>query len=65
LKRDDVPCINLGSDITMRDIVATAAEHADAGDVVILSPACASFGMFQNYTDRGQQFIDAVESLDR
>lgn len=64
LVRCDVPCINLGSEITMTEVVTVAAQHADSGDVVVLSPACASFGMFQNYADRGQQFITAVESLD-
>ncbi|MBC7565309.1 UDP-N-acetylmuramoyl-L-alanine--D-glutamate ligase [Candidatus Saccharibacteria bacterium] len=47
----------------MNDIVATAASLAQPGDVVILSPAAASFDMFKNYADRGQQFIDAVNKL--
>ena len=33
------------------------------GDVVLLSPACASFDLFKNYEDRGDQFIDAFEAL--
>lgn len=48
---------------TMRDVVSRAEEIAEPGDVVILSPACASFGMFKNYKDRGEQFIAAVEEL--
>lgn len=48
---------------TMRDVVSRAEEVAEPGDVVILSPACASFGMFKNYKDRGEQFIAAVEEL--
>lgn len=47
----------------MKDIVAKAASLAQPGDVVILSPAAASFDMFKNYADRGQQFIDAVNGL--
>ena len=47
----------------MTDIVARAHEVAESGDAVILSPACASFGMFRDYKDRGDQFIAAVESL--
>ncbi len=47
----------------MDGAVKKAAELACAGDIVLLSPACASFDMFQNYQDRGAQFIKAVEAL--
>ena len=47
----------------MTAIVATATSFAQPGDVVILSPACASFDMFKSYSDRGDQFIDAVNNL--
>ncbi|MBI3070322.1 MAG: UDP-N-acetylmuramoyl-L-alanine--D-glutamate ligase, partial [Candidatus Levybacteria bacterium] len=40
----------------MRSIVRKAKELTEAGDVVLLSPACASFDMFKNYKDRGEQF---------
>lgn len=48
---------------SMYEVVQRAAEVATEGDVVILSPACASFGMFRDYKDRGDQFIAAVEAL--
>lgn len=48
---------------TMKDIIATASQLAQPGDVVVLSPACASFDMFKNYKDRGQQFQQAVREL--
>jgi UDP-N-acetylmuramoylalanine--D-glutamate ligase len=48
---------------TMRDIVAAAHGMARPGDVVILSPACASFDMFKSYTDRGGQFKEEVRKL--
>lgn len=54
---------NLGMDTTMSDVVSTAANSAESGDVVLFSPACASFDMFKNYADRGDQFISAVMSL--
>lgn len=47
----------------MSDVVGRAGEVAESGDVVVLSPACASFGMFRDYKDRGDQFISAVETL--
>lgn len=47
----------------MQRIVSHAAACAQPGDVVILSPACASFDMFKNYSDRGDQFIAAVNAL--
>ncbi|MDB5163079.1 MAG: putative UDP-N-acetylmuramoylalanine--D-glutamate ligase [Candidatus Saccharibacteria bacterium] len=40
-----------------------AAEIAQPGSVVLLSPAAASFGLFKNYVDRGEQFIAAVNAL--
>ena len=54
---------NLGENTVMQEIVSAARANADPGDVVILSPACASFGMFKNYSDRGDQFIAAVNAL--
>ncbi len=44
----------------MSDAVRRAAELAAPGDTVLLSPACASFDMFNNYQQRGDQFIQAV-----
>ena len=47
----------------METIVAAASKLAVEGDVIILSPACASFGMFKNYKDRGDQFKRQVEKI--
>ena len=63
LKQAGVSTVNLGGDIRMDEIVKTARDYAKPGDVVILSPACASFDMFKSYVDRGDQFIAAVEAL--
>ena len=43
--------------------VAQSYAIANKGDVVLLSPACASFDLFENYEDRGQQFKTAVRAL--
>ncbi|MES2892526.1 MAG: UDP-N-acetylmuramoyl-L-alanine--D-glutamate ligase [Bacteroidota bacterium] len=48
---------------TAQEAVQAAFHFADKGDVVLLSPACASFDLFKNYEDRGAQFKQAVKDL--
>jgi hypothetical protein len=48
---------------TMSEIVALARDSAAPGDIVILSPACASFDMFRDFYDRGDQFREVVQRL--
>ena len=48
---------------SMTDAVKTAQHIAEKGDTVLLSPACASFDLFENYEDRGRQFKQAVQNL--
>lgn len=48
---------------SMQDAVSQATKYASPGDIVLLSPACASFDMFSGFPARGDAFIDAVESL--
>lgn len=62
-EKHEVAYRNLGKNTTMKDIVQVASSIADTGDVVILSPACASYDMFKNYADRGDQFVRAVNEL--
>lgn len=47
----------------MSDAVRTSQRLAEKGDAVLLSPACASFDLFENYEDRGKQFKQAVQNL--
>jgi UDP-N-acetylmuramoylalanine--D-glutamate ligase len=52
--------------IVVNDLTAAvrdAAEHAQPGDVVLLSPACSSFDMFRNYAERGRAFKSLVQGL--
>ncbi len=58
---DCVPVVFADS---MEEAVARAAELARPGDVVLLSPACASFDMFRDYRDRGERFAAAVRRLE-
>ena len=48
---------------TFEDAVLTAARLAEPGEAVLLSPACASWGMFKNYEERGDKFKEIVNSL--
>lgn len=48
----------------MESIVLQARQAAEPGDIVLLSTACASFDMFKNYKDRGDQFKNAVRALE-
>jgi UDP-N-acetylmuramoylalanine--D-glutamate ligase len=48
---------------TLEEAVQAASTMAQEGDVVLLSPACASMDMFRNYAHRAQVFIDAVREI--
>jgi UDP-N-acetylmuramoylalanine--D-glutamate ligase len=47
----------------LAEAVRLARRLADVGDVVLLSPACASFDQFRNYEHRGEVFCQLVEAL--
>jgi len=47
----------------MDEAVRMAYKMGDKGDTVLLSPACASFDLFENYEDRGRQYKEAVRRL--
>jgi len=55
-----IPII-LASD--MASVVTAADEHAQEGNLVLLSPACASLDMYKNYEHRSQVFIEQVKRL--
>jgi UDP-N-acetylmuramoylalanine--D-glutamate ligase len=57
-----VPVRTVGS---LAEAVEAAFRDAVAGDVVLLSPACASYDMFRDFEDRGEAFRRSVRSLDR
>ncbi|HEU5145928.1 MAG TPA: UDP-N-acetylmuramoyl-L-alanine--D-glutamate ligase [Chryseosolibacter sp.] len=48
---------------SVEELVRIALDLAKEGDVVLLSPACASFDLFKNYEDRGNQFREAIKNL--
>lgn len=55
-----VPLVEAGS---FDDVIARARALARPGDAVLLSPACSSYDMFQNYEERGERFRAAVEAM--
>ncbi len=48
---------------SMKEAVGMAYKLAERGNTVLLSPACASFDLFENYEDRGRQFKESVRNL--
>lgn len=48
---------------TLEDAVGYCYDHAESGDAVLLSPACASWGMFSDYEERGRRFKEIVRNL--
>ena len=48
---------------SLADAVAAAERIADRGDIVVLSPACASYDMFENFQHRGESFRELVRAI--
>jgi UDP-N-acetylmuramoylalanine--D-glutamate ligase len=57
---DSVPCVMSG---TLKNAVLEVAKQAQSGDIVLLSPACASFDQFSDYVARAEAFISEVQEL--
>ncbi len=64
LQRDLAGCAEIHRAVSMEAAVCQAHSLAAAGEVVLLSPACASFDMFRDYAHRGQSFAEAVGALE-
>lgn len=63
IKRTVGDCIPVFETGTLKKAVQKAQEIAQAGETVLLSPACASMDQFANYKDRGEQFVAEVKAL--
>ena len=64
IRRDLDGCgLNMTDCATLEEAVQKAYAQAGAGDIVLLSPACASFDMFKGYAHRSEVFIEAFKAL--
>ncbi len=63
LRRRTFDAFQIVDDTDMKHIVSKVVQHTAPGYVVIMSPGCASFDMFKNFTDRGEQFVSAIGEL--
>ena len=59
----DSKIVNIEDALSMEEAVNKASQLAQSGDTVLLSPCCASFDLFKNYEDRGNQFKRCVHGL--
>jgi UDP-N-acetylmuramoylalanine--D-glutamate ligase len=59
----EITSVEMLSFETLENAVASVGETAKEGDIVLLSPACASLDMFKNYAHRAQVFVDAVREI--
>ena len=50
-------------DVALEEAINICKDNANEGDAVLLSPACASWGMFKNYEERGDMFKKIVNEL--
>ena len=55
--------LEITSHKSLKDAVKLAYKDAKAGDIVLLSPACASYDMYKNYEERGNEYKSIVEEL--
>jgi UDP-N-acetylmuramoylalanine--D-glutamate ligase len=63
LKKEISHALPISKANSMEKAVALASKIAKTGDIVLLSPGCASFGLFKHEFDRGKKFNEAVKSL--
>lgn len=63
LERFDYQAVEILDYVDLVTTLRHAQSFTQSGDAVLMSPACASFGLFKNVNDRGEQYIDAVKQL--
>lgn len=62
-QKSELACVKYIYADDMNEAVHRAYEQAKRGDVVLLSPGCASFGLFRDYLDRANKFREAIHLL--